>query len=220
MATRRTKEMNGSDPEYLKPYLDAVASSGAGFDATLWSSREGQQRRFHMLATLAGLEGDEPGVIVDLGCGVGDLARYLVDCHLPFSGYLGLDAVPEMVEVAAEFDDSRCGFMVADPVRDEDVLHSVSADWVFISGTLNSMDESTARALVGRSFAAARRGIVFNFLSNRPHAEWEGRDLSPASRFDTVGWLDWAMSCTSLVSFDQHYYRGHDATIAMRHDGR
>ncbi len=211
--------MHGSDPDYLKPYLDAVASTGAGFDATLWSSREGQQRRFRVLTALAGLEGEEPAAILDLGCGVGDLARFLVAHDHPFREYIGLDAVPEMVEVAAEFGDPRCRFVAADPVRDGAALDSASPDWIFISGTLNSMDESTARSLVERAYGAARRGVVFNFLSDRPHPEWDGRDLSPASRFDTVSWIDWALSNTPLVRFDQQYYRGHDATIAMRHAG-
>lgn len=210
--------MHASDPEYLKPYLDAVASTGAGFDATLWSSRDGQQRRFEVLVQLAGLEGEEPGVLLDLGCGVGDLARYLVARDLPFSECIGLDAVPDMVEAAAAFQEPRCRFSVADPVRDPDCLAAVHPDWIFVSGTLNSMDEKTARELMEHAFAAAARGIVFNFLSNRPHPEWHGRDLSPATRFDTVDWIDWALSRTPLVRFDQHYYRGHDATIAMRCD--
>ena len=66
-----------------------------------------------------------------------------------------------------------------------------------------------------QAFDAARVGVVFNFLSNRPHREWDGRDLTPARRYDTVDWLDWAMGRTPLVRFSQAYYRGHDATIAM-----
>ena len=115
-----------------------------------------------------------------------------------------------------EVDDPRCGFLVADPVRDPACLEEAGADWVFISGTLNAMDEELARDLVDRAFAAAGVGVVFNFLSNRPHSRWDDRDLTPARRFDTAGWIDWAMSRTPLVRFSQAYYDGHDASISMQ----
>ncbi len=203
----------GSQPEYLQPYLKAVKNAGAGFDATLWSSREGQLRRFDVLLDLADVDG---GSILDLGCGIGDLARHLLVKSVPFSKYVGIDAVKEMIDVASEVDDPRCGFLVADPVRDPSCLERAAADWIFISGTLNAMDEDLARSLVDRAFEAAGVGVVFNFLSNRPHSRWNERDLTPARRFDTTGWIDWAMSRTPLVRFSQAYYDGHDASISMR----
>lgn len=204
-----------SQPDYLQPYLDAVESSGAGFDATLWSSRRGQVRRFDVLLELSGVAETGCGSMLDLGCGVGDLARHLCQRSIPFNTYLGIDAVEEMVEAARSIEDSRCRFLVADPVRQPECLDEAGVDWIFISGTLNAMEEQTARGLVDRAFEAARIGIAFNFLSNRPHSEWDGRDLSPARRFATAEWVDWALSRTPLVRFTQAYYRGHDATISM-----
>ena len=37
------------------------------------------------------------------------------------------------------------------------------------------------------AFDAAAQGVVFNFLSDRPHPRWKEKDLRPARRFDTVG---------------------------------
>ena len=80
------------------------------------------------------------------------------------------------------------------------------------------MTEPTAQALIATAFAAAAQGVAFNFLSNRCHARWADRILTPATRFDTAAWLDWALDRTSRVAFTQDYLDGHDATIVLRHD--
>lgn len=92
-------------------------------------------------------------------------------------------------------------------------------DYICFSGSLNTMDEAVARRLVDRAFDAAAQGVIFNFLSNRCHPRWHQRSLGPARRFNTLAWLDWAMSRTSRVAFTQDYLDGHDATLLLRHDG-
>ncbi len=119
----------------------------------------------------------------------------------------------------------RCGHelssfdRVADLLSVPAVLGDVEPDYICISGTLNTMDEEAARRLVSAAFDAAAQGVIFNFLSDRPHPRHEGKDLSPASRFDTVRWIDWALGRSSRVSFTQAYLDGHDATIMIEHDG-
>ena len=199
-------------PEYLLPYREAIDSFGPGFDATLWSSREGQVRRFDVLIDLGSI-GEH--TVLDVGCGTGDFAQRLKDRSVPFREYIGVDAMPEMIELAQAQEDHRCRFKTIDIVAQPEYLEESAPDLVVLSGTLNAMDESVARALLEQAWSAARVGLVFNFLSNRAHPEWDERDLSPARRYDTLAWLDWAMSRTPLVRFTQAYYRGHDATIAM-----
>ena len=120
-----------------------------------------------------------------------------------------------MIEAAAAIDDSRCSFEVLDVVRHQDRLAGYKADVIVVSGTLNAMEESMAREVLGTAFEACSTALVFNFLSDQAQGDWLKRDLAPASRFDTVGWLGWALGRTSLVRFTQSYYGGHDATIAM-----
>ncbi len=114
---------------------------------------------------------------------------------------------------------NRVSFHVTDLVADASVFARHEPDWVCLSGTLNTMDENTARRLVEAAFDAAAQGVVFNFLSDRFLPRWEGRDLAPAHRFDTAAWLSWAMTLTSRVSFTQTYLDGHDATLMIVHDG-
>jgi SAM-dependent methyltransferase len=200
---------------YLEPYRQAVRRFGPGFDATLWSSREGQHLRFDVMIDLAGLGGR---VVLDAGCGSGDFAQHLITRQVNFARYVGVDAVAEMVECARRRALPRCEFLVADLLENDEPLREVKPDIVCISGTLNTMDETVARKLVETAFDAASQGVVFNFLSNRPDHAWGGRDLGPARRFDTVRWLDWTLHMTPRVSFTQDYLDGHDATIMMRHE--
>ena len=199
-------------PEYLAPYREAIDSCGPGFDATLWSSREGQVRRFDILIDLAAM-GEH--TVLDLGCGTGDFAQRLTERSIPFTSYIGVDAMPEMIEAARAKHDNRCRFETRDIVAQPDCLEEFASDFIVLSGTLNAMDEVLARTVLEHAWSSAGIGLIFNFLSNRPHPEWDERDLSPARRYDTLAWLDWAMSRTPLVRFSQAYYRGHDATIAM-----
>ena len=87
---------------------------------------------------------------------------------------------------------------------------------VCISGSLNTMEENLARDLVSDAYEAAKRGVGFNFLSDRAEPQWLQRDIGPSRRFNTVKWIDWALSQTSLVSFTQDYLEGHDATVVMK----
>lgn len=202
-------------PNYLEPYRQAVQQFGPGFHSTLWSSPEAQRLRFDVLIDLAGLD---DCVVLDAGCGTGDFAQHLLERGVDFRRYVGIDAVSELIGAAKARNLPRCEFRVADLVHDHSPLPEIAPDFVCISGTLNTMDEATARDLVHDAFEAAHQGVVFNFLSDRTHERWDQHDTGPARRFDTVGWIQWALTHTSRVSFTQDYLDGHDATIMMRHD--
>jgi SAM-dependent methyltransferase len=203
-----------AEKSYLKPYRDAVDRFGPGFEATLWNSREAQRLRFDVMADLAGLEGR---TVLDVGCGHGDFAARLLERGIGFARYAGLDALPEMIEHATRRGLARCQFRSADAVADPSVLAAERADYICMSGTLNTMEETTARRLVVDAFAAAGRGVVFNFLSSRPGGEWNARDPAPARRFDPLSWLAAALALSPRVAFTQAYLDGHDATILVEH---
>lgn len=205
-----------SGASYLQPYEAALATHGASFEATLWGSETAQHLRFDVMIAHVGFAG---AVIVDAGCGQGDFAAHLLSHDVPFESYVGLDAMAPMVERAAARGLARCEFAAADVVRDANAFAKWSPDWVCFSGTLNTMDDAMARGLVERAFDAAAQGVVFNFLSDRPASKWLDRDLTPARRFNTTAWLDWALGKSPRVSFDQSYLDGHDATIVIRSSG-
>ncbi len=202
--------------KYLKPYREAMQKHGPGFEATLWNSREAQVLRFDVMIDLARFA---ECVVLDAGCGQGDFAARLIERGVAFTRYVGIDAMAQMIETAQARQLEKCEFRVADLLSVPAVLGDVEPDYVCISGTLNTMDEQAARRLVAAAFEAAAQGVIFNFLSDRPHPRFEGKDLTPARRFDTVRWLDWSLGRSSRVSFTQAYLEGHDATIRIEHDG-
>lgn len=200
--------------KYLHPYRQAVKQFGPSFHATLWTSRESQRIRFDVMIDFAGLD---DCVIVDAGCGTGDFAGHLIESKIEFERYVGIDAVPEVIEVAKRRNLTRCEFRLADLVHDQSPLCEIRPDFVCISGTLNTMEEDLARTLVQASFEASSQGVIFNFLSDRPAPRWSTHDIGPATRFNTIEWVNWALEKTPRVSFTQDYLEGHDATILMRH---
>jgi SAM-dependent methyltransferase len=206
-----------ADEKHLEPYREAVERFGPTFEAMLWGSREAQLLRFDVMLDLIGRESLGGCRLLDVGCGRGDLAQRLIDQEVDYAHYTGIDALPAMIDEAGSRHFPRCRFEVANVLADLSILSSHASDFTFISGTLNTMADDAARRLVRAAFDAAAQGVAFNFLSNRFHPKWKDQALGPAHRFDTVRWLDWAMSLTPRVSFAQDYLDGHDATILVRH---
>ncbi len=208
------------EPDYLKPYAEAVRTHGAGFEATLWLSREKQAQRFAVIAEATDLTGR---VIVDAGCGLGDFAAYLHERGVEYGRYIGLEAIPEMVARARSRALPEARFEVVDFARDADCFARLAKsdryDIAVFSGSLNTFDEDHARAVVRRAFDEAGiggggGGVVFNFLSSR-HGKEHTPDPSPARRFDPLRMADWALGLTPRVLLRQDYMGGHDATVGM-----
>jgi SAM-dependent methyltransferase len=201
--------------EFLRPYREALAECGPGFGATLWGSPQTQRLRFDVMIDRADMRGC---AIVDVGCGFGDFAARLVERAVPFTRYHGLDALRAMIEGARARGLARCTFEEADVLGEPEAIARAAPDWACLSGTLNTMEEEQARRIVRSAFDAARRGVVFNFLSTRSHARWSERDPAPARRFDPLRWIDWALCLSSRVTFTQDYLDGHDATIVIHRE--
>jgi SAM-dependent methyltransferase len=205
------------DETPLEPYREAVERHGAGFEATLWQSREAQFLRFEVMIDLAGAAGFDDCTILDIGCGQGDMVECLLEQGVAYRHYRGLDAMAEMIHAARQRDFPRADFEVLNVMVDLSLLRQYEPDYCCLSGTLNTMEEESARKLVQAAYGAAAQGVVFNFLSNRPDPRWSEGDLGPAKRFNTAQWIDWAMALSPRVSFTQEYLDGHDATILIRH---
>ena len=208
-------EHPAGDDAYLQPYRRAVEHFGATFDATLWKNRAYQTVRFDVLRQMVDLEGL---TLLDAGCGLGDLCAFLHERNVRLRQYIGVDGVPAIVAGATQRRLPRAEFHYRDFVSDADALTIGHPDVIYFSGSLNTVPEAAARRVVERAWSAARRGVVFNFLSDRASPESMARDTGPARRFDTLEWLEWALRATTLVRFRQDYLGGHDATIAMMRD--
>lgn len=197
-------------PEYLKPYQEAVEAHGGTFDATLWRSKEGQSLRFKIFCDFVNFNGSS---ILDVGCGIGDFAEYLLEHAVSFVSFHGVDAMEAMIETARKRALAQSTFSTVDVLLTKDLFHG--HDWITFSGTLNAMDESVAMKLIDDAFAVSNKGVAFNFLSNQSGRDPKSEDLSPATRFDTTAWVKHAFTLTTNVDFTQSYLQGHDATIVL-----
>ena len=196
--------------DYLEPYREASKEHGGSFYATLWRSKEGQQLRFNMMRKGIDFSGTS---ILDVGCGLGDFADFLLTQQIPFSSFHGIDAMEQMVSEAEHKSLPRCTFSIGDVVEKAQLLKGF--DWITMSGTLNAMPQNIAMKLVSNAFSACNIGVAYNFLSNQCKQNIQ-EDLTPASRFETIKMLEQAFQLTRNVNFDQSYLDGHDATIILK----
>jgi len=203
------------DPRpYLTPYQRAVVRRGGeDFGATLWASPQSQALRFRVFAEMVDLTGRS---ILDAGCGRGDFALWLHDHRLAFGRYVGVDAVDEVIDAARRRGMPRCSFHCGDLLRDAGAWRHGEPDVVCVSGTLNTMSQADAEAILDHAWRATRDVLLFNFLSDRCDPKAPPQD-DFARRLDTLRLLQWATGRAWDVRFRQDYFRfGHDATIAMR----
>jgi|TARA_B100000959_G_scaffold284121_2_gene354870 2-polyprenyl-3-methyl-5-hydroxy-6-metoxy-1,4-benzoquinol methylase len=197
-------------PHYLQPYQEAVENYGGTFDATLWHSKEGQVKRFEVFCSFANFANHS---ILDVGCGIGDFAQYLIEKQINYSSFHGIDAMAEMINTANTRSFPNARFSVVDIVKTLDDLPRV--DWITCSGTLNAMGEPLAIKIIDNLYAHCTLGLAFNFLSDQSRRDPNSESLEPASRFHTVGILEHVLQKTPHVAFTQTYMEGHDATIVM-----
>ncbi|MGB5832625.1 MAG: class I SAM-dependent methyltransferase [Thiohalocapsa sp.] len=141
-------------------YRNALARHGHNAEGVHWTSKRTQQVRFEVLRRF--LPPDlSAATLVDVGCGLGDLFRYLVDQGDRPSSYVGIDLVAPMVEVAAER--TGCRILQLDVLHDE----LPGAHFYVCSGAMNTLTREESEQFIRRCFNAATRGFVFNLLEGR-----------------------------------------------------
>lgn len=198
--------------EYLEPYREALMRFGPTFDATLWRNKETQVVRFDVLHGML----DPTGLtVLDAGCALGDFCEFLRERGVRYGRYVGIDALPRLIECAARRGLPRAEFIAGDFVARPDLLRAGAPDVIYFSGSLNTVPEAKARGIVARAYEIAARAVVFNFLSDRCLPRESCESTGAARRFNTLDWLDWALGATVNVRFRQEYLEGHDATIAL-----
>ena len=200
---------------YLTPYRQAQDQHGSSFEVTLWASPRSQRTRFRVMTEMLDFTGKR---VLDAGCSRGDFADYLIEDQRDYARFIGVDGVCEVIEHAKQRDLPRAAFHCRDFVAEPDALAIDEPEVVAISGSLNTMDWSTALSVLEAAWHAAGESLIFNFLSDRtgPRALPQQQ---PARRLPTLELMDWALARTWDVQFRQDYFdQGHDATILMRKD--
>lgn len=231
-------------PAYLRPYAEATADLGAGFDALLWRNRDFQIRRFDLLAELAPPEGR---VVADLGAGLADLGARLADLGRHPAGYVaveGIDDLAAQAQAACEALPFPAAALRADFAADRGLFQTLverrGCRVLVFSGSLNTFAEPRALRVLDRAWRAlsaapgagrfegapgartAASGasppppvLAFNFLSAAPSGRSTREVAGPAKRFETARVVRWALERTPLIRVATDHLAGHDATVAM-----
>jgi SAM-dependent methyltransferase len=205
--------MRSQPPAYLTPYHKAQGQHGSGFGVTLWANPRSQRVRFQVMTEMVFFYGKR---VLDAGCSRGDFAVFLLERNLAYEKFIGVDGVCELIDHAQERDLPRAAFHCQDFVTDPRGLAIGDPQIVTISGSLNTMDEATALAVLEAAWEAAGEALIFNFLSDTT-GPGAFPQQAPARRLPTMTLMEWALHKTWAVQFRQDYFpHGHDATILMQ----
>jgi len=145
----------------IEHYQSLLAEHGDSPQALQYRDAESQFARFKVLSEVA----SPLSSVLDVGCGLGHLYCYLKSAG--FSGkYVGVDIVPEFVEMAANSfrDDKNVTISLASGLEPL----PTGTDYALLSGVFNNrMDNNLAfmQETLWHMFAAAKKGISFNAMS-------------------------------------------------------
>jgi SAM-dependent methyltransferase len=185
-------------------YRNALARYGHGAEGVHWESSKSQRVRFAILRGL--LPADLSTLtLVDMGCGMGDLFRYLEVRGDRPGDYIGIDVVEPMVEIAR----LRTGM----PVLKLDALCDPlpPADYYLCSGAMNTLTRAETRLFIERCLAASRVGFVFNLLHGEDDCNtfnyWQPEQIESLA-------LELGADCAIETG-----YMYQDFSAALRHPG-
>ena len=199
--------MNTSQtPTYLRPYANAAKQHGGGFSSLLWATPQTQRTRFQALTRI---EDFTRRFVLDVGCGRADLLVHLVERDFTLRRYVGIEAVPQLVQAARAKRYPMASIVDEDFVTNPESMN-IGADLVVFSGSLNTLDEGGFYNTLRQGFARTRGAVVFNFLSSAalaglPYLHWR----------KTGDVMSFARTLTSDVEQLSDYIEG-DCTMVMR----
>lgn len=140
-------------------YQSLFRRFGDSYLSAQYSSKASQHRRFRILTEIADLN---DVVVLDYGCGTGELLDYLKTQGISIQNYIGVDIVPEFLEIArAKF--PQYNFIEGPGIQD------LKFDFALISGVFNNkLDDNRAfwQKTISSLYSSCRRGIAFNLMSN------------------------------------------------------
>ena len=147
-----------------------------------WKDHQSQQKRFEALCSLADLSNS---IVMDLGCGTGDLKTYL-DTQFKNFIFLGIDHLPEFIATAnRNFADAiNTYFFQADFITDG----FPEVDYIVASGALSYRCDNVLfpYTIIRKMYEHARKGVAFNLLDNEHYTS--DSVLKSYNRYEVLGY--------------------------------
>ncbi|QSX77455.1 DegT/DnrJ/EryC1/StrS family aminotransferase [Agrilutibacter solisilvae] len=178
-------------------YYDAhLARHGDTASGAAWPDEAGRRARFRMgIDLVLQHAGQRRVTLCDLGCGTGELYRFLQEEGFDDVGYIGIDRSSLAIGIArAKFPDVAFHCLDLLDADGKTLDRLLDCDFVFANGLFTVRHEATHEqmwAFMTRMLEATwprvRRGIVFNVMSTL--VDWERDDLFHVSYDDLARYL-------------------------------
>ena len=183
-------------------YLPLLKEFGVSSRAVDYHHEGNHRARFLILT---GIDDGSEASILDVGCGVGHFAGWLLE-HGYQGDYTGIDLLPEMVE-RARTTNPTMRFEQADIL---DAAGRYKADYVMSSGIFHMGDTPLMHRVIAAMFDACTKGVAFNSLST-----W---DITGSQRghylADPLETLSFCRTLTPQILM-RHDYLPHDFTVFL-----
>ena len=143
---------------YHQHRIDAYQNGSIG--ALGWRAEASQVKRFEVIATVGNLDGC---TLLDIGCGYGDLKRYLDQIYSHFT-YIGIDQMPEFLsEAKKRYGDCPDTYFHQ---TDFTTVKFPKVDYVIASGALayRCQNQDFYFEMIRKMLSAAGRAVAFNML--------------------------------------------------------
>lgn len=173
--------LSAGDASHLKKfYKNEFTIYGDSHSSVRYASKESQWKRYDILTQISNLQNKS---ILDYGCGTGHLLEYLNEKAIVINDYIGVDILPEFLQVAKEkFPSATFLESLFDCNR--------PFDFGIVSGTFNdtlSDNRNFWQQAISELFISCREGIAFNLMSK--YVDYENPNLfyeSPSYVLDFV----------------------------------
>lgn len=207
----------GNKDRQIAYYEELLSTYGDHFLSLDWKSPQSQETRFRVFNDLIGLFGLHSFSAMDIGCGFGDLFKYLSENNYKFS-YIGYDISKKILDIAKRKYPSAV-FEVKDILQDK---NKNIADFVFCCGALNISfsDRETHLAYIHsmliRMFELCKIAVGVNFLSSQAIYYLNDEDLTQRQYFYTKveEILPYVKSLTGRYIIRHDYHPG-DFTVYL-----
>lgn len=194
--------------EAEQTYSKAFEENGETHASVRWATKEGQERRFEVLAQIGDLEG---AIILDVGCGLGHFREWLTERSIHVS-YTGLDITGRLID-QARMRAPQCEFIL-DSILSHD-FQGRKFDYVFASGLFADYPKGGIHWMtqaIASMWSLCNKGLAFNSLSL-----WTNVREFGELHADPAETINFCHTLTDWVTL-RHDYHPRDFTVFMRHE--